>query len=255
MNHASTGSLRKKIILLGLAVLVLWFAYAILHRSASAPGTGSAPVKNSTSGFNKNAYSTTSTDSLWIIVNKKHPLIPKTYKPELTVPNVALKGSNSAENMHVSTQMASALVSLFKGAQDAGYPLMLSSGYRSYEYQVTVYNRIVHSKGEDKADQESARPGYSEHQTGLSADVAPESGKCDLAQCFGATPEGKWLAANAYHYGFIIRYPADKETVTGYEYEPWHVRYVGVDAATQMHNQHVETLEEFFNVSGGTSYN
>jgi D-alanyl-D-alanine carboxypeptidase len=88
----------------------------------------------------------------------------------------------------------------------------------------------------------------------LAADIAPLSRKCDLQQCFAQTPEGQWLAANAYRYGFIIRYPADKQAVTGYEYEPWHIRFVGTQLANEMHKQGVDTLEEFFTVSGGTAY-
>lgn len=147
------------------------------------------------------------------------------------------------------------LESLFGAAKSDGYSLMLSSGYRSYGYQVTVYNRIVGQKGQAAADRESARPGYSEHQTGLAADVAPRSGWCDLSQCFGSTPEGKWLASNAYRYGFVIRYPQGKESVTGYLYEPWHIRFVGTELSQEMHRTGQATLEEFFGISGGTEYN
>jgi D-alanyl-D-alanine carboxypeptidase len=156
--------------------------------------------------------------------------------------------------MHVSSAMASSLEALFAAAENNGLHLLLSSGYRSYAYQVQVYGRIVQSQGQGSADEQSARPGYSEHQTGLAADIAPLSRKCDLQQCFAQTLEGQWLAANAYKYGFIIRYPADKQATTGYEYEPWHIRYVGADLAAEMHKQGIETLEDFFSVGGGTTY-
>jgi D-alanyl-D-alanine carboxypeptidase len=262
MNNATTGNPRKKIIILVILVVVCAFGVLFLNKSgrpdelpAVSSNTDTAPSDPTPKPFDANEFSTTDASSPWVVVNKQHSLNPKTFTPKLVVPNVALKGSASASNMNVSSQMAPALLSLFAAAKNAGHELKLSSGYRSYDYQVTVYNRIVAAKGQDQADKESARPGYSEHQTGLAADVAPRSGKCDLAQCFGTTPEGKWVAANAYKYGFIIRYPNDKVTITGYEYEPWHLRYVGVSLATEMHTKDTETLEEFFDVSGGTSYN
>jgi D-alanyl-D-alanine carboxypeptidase len=108
--------------------------------------------------------------------------------------------------------------------------------------------------GQAEADRTSARPGYSEHQTGLAFDVEVSGGKCHLEKCLGETPDGKWVAANAYKYGFIVRYPEGKENVTGYDYEPWHLRYVGTDLASEMHTKSVQTLEEFFNISGGKNY-
>lgn len=262
MNNASTARRRLKIAVLCVIVAMVAIAYVLVRNSSTvAPGDkNSSNGQNSersktASSFNKSAHSLTNPASIWVIVNKQHPLKPKNYAPTLIVPSVPLKGSASAGNMHVSTTMAPALEKLFAGAKAAGYTLMLSSGYRSYSYQVGVYNGIVASQGQVAADEQSARPGYSEHQTGLAADVAPSSGTCDLSQCFGTTPQGGWLAANAYKYGFIIRYPADKQSVTGYEYEPWHIRYIGTDLSMQMHNQGIETLEEFFGVSGGASYN
>jgi D-alanyl-D-alanine carboxypeptidase len=265
MHHPTTPSAKRKIysllgaVLVVIAVLLLW-----PHHNAGAPETQSTnqhqsqtstQQKPSQQAFDKSAYSLTDPSSIWVIVNKQHPLNPKTYVPTVVVPNVKLKSNASAENMHVSKTMAPHLEQLFAAAQAAGVPLKLSSGYRSYNYQVTVYNKEVSSYGQAKADSESARPGYSEHQTGLASDVAPADGTCDLSQCFGSTPAGQWLAAHAYEYGFIIRYPQGKESVTGYEYEPWHIRYVGIELSQELHTKGVQTLEEFFGVSGGPSYN
>lgn len=205
--------------------------------------------------FNSSAYSLTDPASPWVIVNKRRPLKPKDYVPTITLPNVALKYGPDAESMHVSTLMAPHLAKLFAAAQRAGHPLVLASGYRSYQYQVKVYKSEVNAYGKSQADEESARPGYSEHQTGLAADVAPADGSCALKQCFGRTATGQWLAAHAYQYGFIIRYPAGKQAVTGYEYEPWHLRYLGVKAATAMHQQGSRTLEAFFNLESAPTYN
>ncbi|HSW74562.1 MAG TPA: M15 family metallopeptidase, partial [Candidatus Saccharimonadales bacterium] len=113
----------------------------------------------------------------------------------------------------------------------------------------------VAAQGKSVADSQSARPGYSEHQTGLAADLGGTSDpSCNVADCFADTVEGKWLAANAYKYGFLIRYPADKVNVTGYIYEPWHIRYIGASLSTEMHKSHIETLEEFFGLPAAPSY-
>ncbi len=205
-------------------------------------------------GFNKKQYSTTDPTSIWTVVNKQHSLNPKDYAPaDLTVPNVLLRVPGN-ESMQVRKPTAAALETMFTAAKTDGLNLMLSSGYRSYAYQVNLYNGYVQTQGQATADTQSARPGFSEHQTGLAADIEPSTRKCELEQCFADTPEGKWIVANAYKYGFIIRYTSDKVQVTGYEYEPWHVRYVGTDLATELHNTHVETLEEFFGISGGKNY-
>lgn len=219
--------------------------------------TGSGAHNGSArTGFNSKQYSTVSSDSLWVIVNKQHSLNPKTYAPaNLVVPNIPLRGNITGTEKYVRADMAKALETMANDAGNQGVHLNLQSGYRSYSFQVTLYNSYVQSQGQAAADRQSARPGYSEHQTGLAADLGGTSQpSCDVEQCFDSTVEGKWLAANAYKYGFIIRYPADKEQVTGYEYEPWHVRYLGAALAGEMHSKSIETLEEFFAVNGGTTY-
>jgi len=157
--------------------------------------------------------------------------------------------------MQMRDAAATALEHMFAAAETAGYKLQISTAYRGYAYQKTLYDSYVKSQGQTAADQGSARPGYSEHQTGWAVDIRNQANTCSLEACFGETPDGKWLAANAYKYGFLLRYPADKVSVTGYEYEPWHFRYIGTDLSNEMHAKHIETMEEFFNVSGGTTYN
>jgi D-alanyl-D-alanine carboxypeptidase len=234
-----------------------WFTSGHLKQPVKATAnhaTQTAAKPTATDSFNKQQYSTTDPTSLWVVVNKQHPLNPVTYAPsDLRFPNVALRVTGATE-MQMRDPAASALEQLFSGAKTAGYSLMVSTAYRGYDYQKTLYDGYVATHGQATADQESARPGYSEHQTGLAVDIRAASDQCSLEACFGTMPEGQWLSANAYRYGFILRYPADKTTVTGYEYEPWHFRYIGTDLAKEMHDQHVETLEEFFHVSGGTTY-
>ena len=121
------------------------------------------------------------------------------------------------------------------------------SAYRSYEYQVNLYDSYVKRDGKDKADIYSARPGYSEHQTGLVVDI--DNGKIDYNN-FESTEEFKWMEENAHIYGFILRYPYGKTNETGYMYEPWHFRYVGVDLATTLYNNgDWITLEDYFDIS------
>jgi D-alanyl-D-alanine carboxypeptidase len=99
----------------------------------------------------------------------------------------------------------------------------------------------------------AARPGYSEHQTGLAVDFAAR-GVSTLQVSFAKTKAGIWLAANAYRYGFVLRYPSGKTAITGYSFEPWHFRYVGVEVATAMHDQNIQTLEEFYALPAAPSY-
>lgn len=245
------------VIVLSLAIAVLLFAFFFaVHKDAEKKdNTVKTSSSTTPSGFDKKQYSTTDPTSIWVIVNKPLPLNPIDYAPkDLVTPNVPLRVPGN-ESMQVRAVTAGALKKLFAGAKDAGYNLMLSSGYRSYTYQVNLYDGYVQNSSKAEADKTSARPGHSEHQTGLAADIEPASKNCEVETCFADTPEGKWLAANAYKYGFIIRYPADKVDVTGYDYEPWHVRYVGVDLATEMHDTGVKTLEEFFGVAGGKKFN
>ena len=126
-------------------------------------------------------------------------------------------------------------------AKNAGFTINLVSSYRSYDYQKNLYNNYVKKHGQEKADTFSARPGHSEHQTGLAFDV----GKID--DNYGDTPAGKWLAKNAHKYGFIIRYPKGKEGITGYKYEPWHIRYLGLDNAEKVYQSGL-CLEEYLKV-------
>jgi D-alanyl-D-alanine carboxypeptidase len=217
--------------------------------------TKPSTTDKTTPSFNKSLYSTTDSTSIWAVVNKQHSLSPKDYVPaDLVFPSVPLRVPGN-ESMQLRQVTATAMEQMFAGAKTDGIKLMLSSGYRSYTYQVNLYNGYVSSQGQTTADTQSARPGYSEHQTGLAADVEPLSKNCEVEECFGATAEGKWVAANAYKYGFIIRYTAGDESITGYEPEPWHIRYIGTELSNELHRTNTSTLEQFFGIKGGTVYN
>lgn len=255
--------MRLRAIIIGiLAILLVSLAVIIAKDTASAPDAqsihqaGRSSTQTPQTGFDKHRYSTTDPASIWVIANKRHALNPKTYVPaSLVVPGIPLRSNITSDEQLVSNVMAPALEQMATAANKDGVTLNLQSGYRSYNFQVNLYNSYVKNEGQAQADQESARPGFSEHQTGLAADLGGiTSPSCNVAQCFADTPEGKWLAAHAYEYGFVIRYPAGKQSITGYEYEPWHVRYVGINLSQEMHKQGIITLEEFFGISGGETY-
>ena len=212
------------------------------------------PAQPAAQTFNKQQHSLTDPASLWVVVNKKRALSPANYVPtNLVVPSVLLRVPDS-ESMQLRADTAAALKTMFVAADAAGVPLMLSSGYRSYDYQVNLYNGYVMDEGQVQADKASARPGFSEHQTGLSLDIEPADKSCEVQACFADTSAGKWLAANAWQYGFLLRYPADKTAITGYEFEPWHFRYIGKELAAEMHARGITTLEEFFGLPAAPNY-
>ena len=162
----------------------------------------------------------------FVIVNKGLPL-PKNFNP--------------GYNQESLNQMNK----LLKEAKRNGYEIHIVSSYRSFNHQKKAYKNNVENEGRKQAELTSARPGYSEHQTGMAYDLA-KKGSYKLVSKFGDSKEGKWIAENAPRYGFILRYPAGKENITGYLYEPWHFRYVG-EKAEEITESGL-TLDEYFNV-------
>jgi D-alanyl-D-alanine carboxypeptidase len=219
----------------------------------SSPSTALAatPTPVPTPSFDRGAYSIDDPASIWVVVNKSRALNPvDAVPPDLVQPPVP-----NINGQPVRKPVSDALAALFDAAKsEAGLDLTLQSGYRSFDTQVSVYDEDVAANGQAYADTDTARPGHSEHQTGLAVDISAASGRCSLDACFGQTDEGRWLAANAWRFGFLLRYPQDKVAVTGFTYEPWHFRYVGVPLATELHETGVTTLEEYFGVPGGESY-
>lgn len=244
----------KKKTLFVLAFLLLVLVVSFIKFKPSLAPTGFISNKSgqeSEQSFNKSRFSIDDPKSSWVVVNKTRPLSPKTFAPSnLIVPKVTLRSSG----MQLEKSAGRALEAMFKAAKKDSVNLMLASAYRSYSTQVSVYSNEVKQFGQKTADTQSARPGYSEHQTGLAADVAPASGNCVIDDCFGQTKEGKWIAANAYKYGFIIRYPENKQLITGYRPEPWHIRFIGTELSQEMKNQNILTLEEFFGLPAAPDY-
>lgn len=175
-----------------------------------------------------------------VIVNKKHCMSPRGYEPTDLVTRYGAT---------LRLEAAEAFVRMSDAAAAVGLPLRVTSSYRSYQNQVYTYNHWVAVNGSAAAaDRVSARPGYSEHQTGLALDLA--AGDCAL-ECFGTTRQSAWLVANAADYGFVIRYPSGHEATTGYSPEPWHYRYIGIAAARDMTSRGAATLEDYWGISGG----
>ncbi|MDK1327195.1 D-alanyl-D-alanine carboxypeptidase family protein [Arthrobacter sp. zg-Y1143] len=175
-----------------------------------------------------------------VLVNKDRAL-PADYVPG---PLVAVDGQPLREDAAVALQQ------LQDAAAAEGVGVMAISGYRSYAEQSVLYERYTAMYGAGEADRISARPGHSEHQTGLAADIGNPDGSCALQECFRDTAAGSWAAANAHRFGFIVRYQDGQTATTGYAYEPWHLRYVGVATATAMVESGYATYEEFAGIAG-----
>ena len=180
------------------------------------------------------------------LVNKIFGL-PESYIPsDLVRPNVQFTfGEEKLEKSLMREEAAIALEKMFAGAREDGIELFAVSGYRSFGRQDVLFNAEVQRVGEEKALEAVAIPGSSEHQTGLSMDISSRTNNFNLNERFGSVKEGVWLANNAHKFGFILRYPKGKEDITGYMYEPWHYRYVGIKAAAEIF-ENDWTLEEYF---------
>lgn len=185
-------------------------------------------------------------ENMLVLANKDFSLQPTYTPPDLVRPNVTFSfGEQQVEKAQLRKDAAKGLEEMFAAANKDGKKLFAVSGYRSYKRQQEVFQAEVNAKGDQKAREAVAYPGTSEHQTGLAMDISSESQSYELTEAFGNTPEGKWLQENAHNYGFILRYMKGREDITKYQYESWHYRYVGKDAATIIYKNNW-TLEEFF---------
>lgn len=212
-----------------------------LENSAVATADNSSTENSDSININKEKNNLNNNSNL-ILVNREHTLTENYVPNDLIVPNISL---TTAENMteYVRAEAATAFENMFNDAEKDGIYLIGISGYRSYDYQQTVYDNNVKVEGEVKTSQYVAVPGSSEHQTGLVMDILSNE-YSTLDAGFENTNAFKWLNENMSKYGFILRYPKGKEDITGYEYEPWHLRYVGIDAAKEIMEKGL-TLEEY----------
>ena len=164
-----------------------------------------------------------------LVVNKSYPL-PSSYNPG-----------------GLTDECESAFYEMQAAAEEEGLDLYIASGFRSYDLQASLYQRYCNEDGQAAADTYSARPGHSEHQTGLAIDLN------SISSDFAYTAEGKWVAEHCWEYGFILRYPADKVSITGYMYEPWHIRYLGRSTAAAVYQSGL-CLEEYLGIDSVYSY-
>jgi D-alanyl-D-alanine carboxypeptidase len=235
-----------------IAAAFIFWPQAKKNNIAPAQPSKKTPAATTKTTANQ-TYPIDKADSLWVIVNKGR-VLPSDYVPAgLRPPQIPLRLAAANPEMTLAPEAATALEEMSAAAKTGGLNLMLASGYRSYSLQVAVHDAEVRNNGAAAADAVSARPGHSEHQTGLAADLEPANRRCEVLPCFADTPEGAWLAANAYKYGFIIRYQKTTVPETGYNYEPWHVRYIGKSLAATIQSQNV-TLEKYFNLTFYTDY-
>lgn len=220
--------------------------------AASESSTPSpTPTPTPTPTFDKTEFSIDDAASFWVVVNKLRPLNPIDYvAPDLV--DVPVPYVHAPK---LRAEAANQVVTMFAAfTAETGLQMQAQSAYRSYNTQVGTYNNWVAELGQEQADLTSARPGHSEHQTGLAIDISAKPAVCSLDQCFADTPQGTWLATNAWSYGFVLRYPNGYTPITGYEFEPWHYRYVGLELAKEYHDSGATTLEEFFGLPAAPTY-
>jgi D-alanyl-D-alanine carboxypeptidase len=257
---------------LGIGSMAAWYAFGAADVAASASPSPSpsrtppapepiitpspdlpfdVPYPSATEpGFSKHAYVLDTPVSPWVVVNKLRPLEPQDYVPPELVPVSGIPGDG---DQLLIPEAADALHDLYAAADAEGAGFRISSAYRSFDRQAGLYRRYVREWGTAKAETFTARPGFSEHQTGRAVDIFT-SEECKLEECFADTAAAKFVAAHAHEYGFIVRYPPDKQDVTGYRHEPWHLRYVGVELAQEMYTVGPYTMEEFFGLPAAPDY-
>ena len=189
-----------------------------------------------------------------VLVNKLNPLTPASFAPSDLVSAAGAGVTDTDPSIVLRAEAAEHAAQMSIDAAAAGAGFGVTSGFRSYETQNQLYSNYSAVDGQAAADTYSARPSFSEHQTGLAFDaIAPAAGCYDLG-CFGSTPAAGWLAQNSWQYGFILRYPEGSQPVVGYMYEPWHFRYIGVDLARDYHESGAATYEEFLGEPAAPNY-
>ncbi len=208
---------------------------------------GTSEVERGTSDVPRTSlYNTDMASSLQVVVNKKRPLNPIDYLPRGKVQiGYSWVAKPAAE---AYGQLKAAVAAKKLGT------LCINSGYRSFASQKIIHAAKVAQLGKTNGEKLAARPGHSEHQTGLAIDVSTTQLGCRIGP-FGASKASKWIAENAWQYGFIVRYPSNAKTaITGYVWEPWHLRFVGIELATEMKSKKITTLEEFFGLPAAPKY-
>ncbi|WP_240752636.1 M15 family metallopeptidase [Microbacterium hydrothermale] len=220
--------------------------------AAIAAAGGGAAFRSAVASGIAPCVSLSDPDREWLVVNKQRPLDPIDYAPgDLVMPaNV-----RALEQSALRAAPAEALSAMVRAAADAGAgEIGYLSAFRSYSTQKSTYAGRVAVGGVAEADRESARPGYSEHQTGKAVDIVPCNGSCGTLDDVAASPQGAWVREHAWEFGFITRYAEGREDYSGYEPEAWHLRYIGPELAQAYHDGGYTTLEEFFGLPAAPTY-
>lgn len=238
-----------KLILLISVIGLLVFIYS-KNSTVLSPSNGKSDTE--VVEFDKTKYSTKQSDSLWVIVNKQQAM-PADFVPKNLVDMRNKYTVNNSNEAQLRSDAFTSLTKMINAAKNSKIPVEIISGYRAYSLQSIIYNDNVTKEGQANADKTSARPGHSEHQTGLAVDINNFESNCRLNVCFGSTKTGKWVASNAHNYGFIVRYQKGTKDVVGFSYEPWHLRYVGKELSSELYKQKA-TMEEFFGYPAAPDY-
>jgi len=230
----------KKILVFSIIIIICGFCYMLKNTALNLENPSDLGTITSLADKDKSVKETDADKKKeLILVNKKYGLDGNYIPKGLSIPNIPFSDSSDDDEKHVAGIIVKPLEELINTAKEEGIILLGNSGYRSYKSQKDTYNNQVKSQGKGFADAYVAKPGFSEHQTGLSIDITNEDG-----YFVQGTREADWLAENCYRFGFIIRYPEGKKSITNIEYEPWHIRYVGKEAAKYIYDNKI-TLEEY----------
>ncbi|NPD03480.1 M15 family metallopeptidase [Nocardioides sp. zg-1308] len=208
-----------------------------------APAADPAPLRQP-DPFDLTRHSIDDPRSPWVVVNQRRPLRPATHRPELAV----------VEGYLVHPRVVRPLAALLGAGRRAALDLRVMSAYRSHGRQAQLYAGAVAARGAERAARTTAPAGHSEHQTGLAVDLGRAStGECNVQACFARTREARWLRRHAHRFGFVLRYPARGQRMTGYAHESWHFRHVGRPLATHLRRERIPTLEDAFGLVGAGS--
>lgn len=260
-----SGSLRALIGAVAVAAILIP-TWGVAARAADpSPSASSSPTASAsespsstpspTASGDPEVHSIDAADSLWVVVNKQRKLDPVTYLPKTLVKPKSTASLSNPYRLPMTKVAAKALIAMAADMKSAGAGrLVINSAYRSFASQKSIHAAQVARLGLKAGEALAARPGYSEHQTGLAADVSAAGQGCVIAVCFSNTKGGKWLAANSWRYGFILRYPKGRTSVTGYQFEPWHFRFVGTQLAAEYKARGSKTLEGFWSLPSAPRY-
>lgn len=191
----------------------------------------------------------------YVVVNKLRTLNPIDFAPANLVVMPSSESLDNSRRLVLAPSAANALVLLAEQMHADGYgQLFVNSAYRTYDYQADLFESKIRQYGLAGALVRSAKAGHSEHQTGLAVDVSVPAQGCAIMTCFGKTEAGKWVAENSWRFGFIVRYEEETTAITGYSYEPWHLRFLGQELAAEYSKKGIQTLEEFWSLPAAEFY-